>query len=105
MTNNPWLKNELWEHSVQLSVPDAKARGIKDGDLVSVIGDAGTAHMTATVTSRLTPGTCHIYKGTYFDPDPNTGLDREGCINGIQGDRACPAKTYPNMSRVQVVKE
>jgi len=104
--NNPWLKNELWEHSVQLSVPDAKARGIKDGDHVAVIGDEGwVTHMTATVTSRLTPGTVHIWKGTYFNPDPYSGNDTDGCINAIQTDKACPAKTYPNMSRVQVVKE
>jgi anaerobic dimethyl sulfoxide reductase subunit A len=105
MTNNPWLKNELVEHSVQLSVPDAKARGIVDGDMVSVIGDMGTSHMRATVTSRLVPGTVHIWKGTYYDPDPNSGFDKEGCINALQFDKACAAKTYANMTRVQVVKE
>ena len=105
MNQNPWLIGDLFEHTLQISVSDAKARGINDGDWVNVIGEVGTVRIQATVTSRLTPGVVHLYKGIYFNPNPSTNVDEGGNTNWLQTDRACAAKTYPNIGRVEVVKE
>jgi len=105
MSQNPWLKDDLYEHTLQISVCDAKARGIADGDWVLITGDNGVARCKATVTSRLTPGVVHLYKGAYFNPDPITNIDEGANTNWFQTDRACAAKTYANMGRVQVTKQ
>ena len=59
MSANPWLFGDLFEHTVQISVPDAKARGINDGDWVKIIGEVGTVRVTSNgdlkVDSRYCP--------------------------------------------------
>jgi anaerobic dimethyl sulfoxide reductase subunit A len=101
---NPWLTNELFEHNIALSVPDAKARGINDGDMVRVVSDVGVTQLVASVSSRIIPGTCMSWYGVWWDPDPVTGIDHAGDPNAICTDRACAAKTYASMNRVQVGK-
>jgi len=105
MALNPWLIGDLFEHTLQISVPDAKARGINDGDWVKVIGEVGNVRVQATVTSRLTPGICHLYKGWYPVYNAKTNTDDGGAPGWLQTDRACAAKTYANMGRVEVIKE
>jgi anaerobic dimethyl sulfoxide reductase subunit A len=110
MSQNPWLKDELYEHAIVMSVPDAKVRGINDGDLVTVsciVANAvesyiGKTRVPAAVTSRLIPGACILFKGTYWNPNAYTGLDGAGNSNAIMTDKACAAKTYANINRVQV---
>ena len=60
-STNPYLKGDLYRHSVWISVVDAKARGIKDNDLVRVYNNTGEMVIPAYVTSRITPGTVNIY--------------------------------------------
>jgi len=105
MSQNPWLKGDLYEHTLQIGVSDAKARGIVDGDWVTITGDNGVARCKAQVTARLTPGIVHLYKGTYFAPDLVTNVDEGANTNWFQTDRACAAKTYANMGRVQITKQ
>jgi anaerobic dimethyl sulfoxide reductase subunit A len=104
MADNPWLKDELYQHTVLLSVPDAKARGIKDGDMVRIYSDVGECVAPASVTSRLVPGCCILHKGAYWDPDPITNLDRGANPATLMTDQAVAAKTYANINRVQVVR-
>jgi anaerobic dimethyl sulfoxide reductase subunit A len=70
MTTNPWLLDDIYEHVIELSVPDAKARGIKYGDIVRIDSLYGAIQGRASVSARLTPGHVHNYTGRYFDPDP-----------------------------------
>jgi anaerobic dimethyl sulfoxide reductase subunit A len=83
---NRWFQDE-YRTSVWLSVPDAKARGIKDGDLVMVYNDVGQSVVPAYVTSRLTPGvTCLIFGRNYHPSRVQTevmpeGIDRRGSCN------------------------
>ena len=77
MSANPWLTGDLFEHTLQISVPDAKARGINDGDWVTIVGEVGNVRVQATVTSRLTPGIVHLYKGIFPNPNPITNVDEE----------------------------
>jgi anaerobic dimethyl sulfoxide reductase subunit A len=50
-------------HSLHISPTDAKARGIKDNDLVRVWNDNGQVALPAYVTNRNTPGVVHIRMG------------------------------------------
>jgi anaerobic dimethyl sulfoxide reductase subunit A len=61
---NLWALEE-YRHAVWLSVPDAKARGIKDGDTVRIYNDNGEIVAPAYVTSRILPGITHISFGAY----------------------------------------
>ncbi len=99
---NPWLTDELYEHRAVMSVPDAKARGINDGDPVRAYGDAGEIRIRASVSSRMIPGTVAIWYGVWWDPDPYTGIDHAGDPNVLLIDRACAAKTFPCINRIEV---
>jgi len=90
---NPWLNEDAYRHSIWINVSDAKARGIKDGDLVRVYNDAGEIVLPAYVTSRITPGVVCIYEGAWYNPNP-AGIDRRGCSNIICYNSS-PQQTYP----------
>lgn len=81
------MSRDEYRNSVWISVPDAKARGIKDGDLVIAFNDVGEVMVPAYVTSRLTPGTACLIFGRYYAPsDMRTpkmpdGIDRWGNCN------------------------
>lgn len=83
---NPWFRDEQ-RRSIWLSVPDAKARGIKDGDQVLVHNDVGQCLLPAYVTSRLTPGVCCVIFGRQYEPSSiktnlmPDGIDRAGSCN------------------------
>ena len=76
-----------YRHAVWLSVADAKARGIKDGDLVRIFNDNGEVVAPAYVTSRITPGVTHQSFGAYPQfssmqtPLSPEGIDTRGCSN------------------------
>lgn len=86
-----WLRGYIYQHRVWISTTDAKVRGIKDGDLVSVYNDRGRIIMPAYVTSRIMPGIIVVHHGGKYIPDdkmidrgasPSTTLggDFESCI-------------------------
>lgn len=81
-----WFRDEH-RNSVWLSVSDAKARGIKDGDQVRVFNSAGEAIIPAYVTSRMLPGVCCIIFGRWYEPSAvktermPEGIDMRGNCN------------------------
>jgi len=84
---NPYLNGDCYRHAAWLSVADAKARNIKDGDLVRVYSDVGEMIIPAYVTSRVTPGVVAVYHGGFYTPGgvktalmPD-GIDRGGAPN------------------------
>lgn len=84
--SNPLL-NECYRHAIWLSVADAKARGIVDGDLVRVSSLQGEMILPAYVTSRETPGNAAVHHGAWYQPaelkttlDPY-GVDMRGAPN------------------------
>jgi anaerobic selenocysteine-containing dehydrogenase len=104
------LVNETYRHSLWMSVSDAKARGIKDGDLVKVSQSSGQQGYiiegitVAYVTSRETPGVVHLYHGWW--PEFNSEMvDMQG-----NGTNMCwplsksPMQPAPTRNSVQVVK-
>jgi anaerobic dimethyl sulfoxide reductase subunit A len=75
---NKWALDE-YRHAVWLSVADAKARGVKDGDLVRIYNDNGEIIAPAYVTSRMMPGVTHLSFGAYpAFSQVRTGLSPEG---------------------------
>jgi anaerobic selenocysteine-containing dehydrogenase len=68
----------LWINPV-----DAKARGVKNGDVVSIFNDRGTVLAGAYVTERIMPGTVGIDHGAKWDPIVPGEIDRGGAINTI----------------------
>ncbi|MCG6535269.1 MAG: hypothetical protein L7F78_11380, partial [Syntrophales bacterium LBB04] len=102
---HPWLRGQIYRHSVWISTTDAANRGISDGDLVTVYNDRGRIAMPAYVTSRIMPGVIAIHHGGKYIPDeagvdvgasPSTTLggDFESCIT------AAKASTLVQVERV-----
>ncbi len=83
---NQWAVEE-YRHAVWLSVADAKARGVKDGDLVRIFNDNGEIVAPVYVTSRIMPGITHISFGAYPQfsqmrtPLSPEGLDTRETLN------------------------
>lgn len=101
--NIPWLK-ELEPQAVTISVRDAHARGIKDGDLVRVFNDRGQMIIPAKVTQRIMPGVVDVPEGAWYHPDEH-GIDRGGCANVLTRDKRSPGGAFPtNTSLVQIEK-
>ncbi len=68
----------LWMNPV-----DAKARGIKKGDVVSIFNERGTVLAGAYITERIIPGAVGIDHGAKYDPIVPGEIDRGGAINTI----------------------
>ena len=81
-----WFRDE-YRNSVWISVSDAKAREIKDGDQVRVYSSAGECIVPAYVTSRMTPGVCCLIFGRWYEPSAVKsermpyGIDMRGDCN------------------------
>ncbi len=84
---NPLLHGDCYRHAVWISVADAKARGINDGDLARIYSDVGEMVIPAYVTSRILPGTVAVYHGGFYTPGGTKtdlmpdGVDRGGAPN------------------------
>ncbi|MCZ8488275.1 hypothetical protein O9992_16290 [Vibrio lentus] len=59
---------------ISINVEDAKARGIKNGDLVQSIQRSGTKIVGALVTDGIKQGAVCIHEGGWPDLDKDTGL-------------------------------
>ena len=88
---------------IMISVADAKARGIADGDIVRVLNERGSCLAGAVVTVGIMPGVVKLSTGAWWDPeragDPRT-LDRHGNPNSLTRDvgasnlsQGCAAQT------------
>ena len=74
-----WFRDEF-RNSVWMSVADAKSRGIKDGDQVMVHNAVGQCIMPAYVTNRMSPGTCAVLFGRWYEP---SGIKTDIMPDGI----------------------
>lgn len=88
MDSNPWLR-EAFTQEIFMSVKDAEARGLADGDTVKIFNENGTCLRHVTVTARIRPGVVSMGEGAWVDIDEETGYDLGGATNMLMG-------TYPN---------
>ncbi len=70
-------------HPVWLNPAEAEKRGIKHGDIVSIINDRGTVLGVAYLTERVMAGVVYIDHGAKWDPIVPGEIDRGGAINTI----------------------
>ena len=61
----------------------AKARGIENGDVISIFNERGEVLAGAYVTERIMPDVVYIDHGARYDPIVPGKLDRGGAINTI----------------------
>jgi anaerobic selenocysteine-containing dehydrogenase len=62
---------------------DARARGVKYGDVVKIFNERGAVLGGAYVTERVMPGVVYMDHGARYDPIVPGELDRGGAINTI----------------------
>ncbi|UJF17770.1 trimethylamine-N-oxide reductase 2 [Vibrio sp. SS-MA-C1-2] len=66
---------------ITIHVEDAKARGIKDGDLVRAFNGRGQVLVGAHVTDGIKQGTVCIHEGAWPDQNETDGLCKNGAPN------------------------
>jgi anaerobic dimethyl sulfoxide reductase subunit A len=111
LDNQPLLNEDCYRHAVWLNIADAKARGIKDNDLVKVYNDVGEMIIPAYVTSRVVPGTVCVFHGSWYMPDESKNglmsdsIDRRGAPNLLTHNEDLPDTIigfYPCKGLVQI---
>ncbi len=76
---------------VWINPADADARGIKQGDTVSVKSPVGEIRIEAKVTPRIIPGTIGIPQGAWHNADMSGDkVDKGGCINTLTAYKPTP---------------
>ncbi|KJY74700.1 molybdopterin guanine dinucleotide-containing S/N-oxide reductase [Vibrio nigripulchritudo] len=71
---------------ISIHTEDAKARGIKQGDLVRAFNDRGQVLVGALVTDGIKQGSVCIHEGGWLDLDHKSGLCKNGCANALTLD-------------------
>ncbi|SFU22679.1 molybdopterin-dependent oxidoreductase [Mesorhizobium sp. YR577] len=65
---------------------DAARRGIADGDVVELFNQRGRCLAGAIVSDIVMPGVVRLSTGAWYDPDPDTDLERHGNPNALTLD-------------------
>jgi biotin/methionine sulfoxide reductase len=85
---------------VYMNTQDAEARGIASGDIVELFNDRGRCLAAAVPTEDVMQGVARLATGAWFDPDPETGLEKHGNPNVLTLDvgasglsQGCSAQT------------
>lgn len=71
-----------------MSIVDAEARGIKNGDVVLMTSPHGKVLRPAKVVSNIVPGAVAMQDGAWFQIDEETGIDLGGCPNVLQAPKS-----------------
>lgn len=85
---------------VYLNHSDAVARGIASGQIVEIFNQRGRCLAGAVVTDDIMQGVARLSTGAWFDPDPDSGLEKHGNPNVLTRDagasglsQGCSAQT------------
>ncbi|HEY9182311.1 MAG TPA: molybdopterin dinucleotide binding domain-containing protein, partial [Gammaproteobacteria bacterium] len=76
---------------------DAKARGIRDNDLVRLYNERGAVICAAKLTHRMLKGVVHSYASSgVYDPvgEPGKSADRGGCVNLLSSKKSQISKGH-----------
>jgi trimethylamine-N-oxide reductase (cytochrome c) len=75
---------------------DAKARGVKHSDLITLHNDRGSVICAAYLTERVRPGVVQAYESSaVYEPvgEPGKSTDRGGCVNQLTSQRSQSKKS------------
>ncbi len=105
--NNDWLA-QAFPQRVFINSIDAAARGIADGDRVSVFNARGKIILPCRLTPRMMPGVIDVPEGAWWTPDEQ-GVDQRGNVNVLTSERWTPfafgSAQHTIMAQVEKVKE
>lgn len=92
--------NEIKDHRVnidgyhywiaRMNSVDAKARGLKENDLIKLFNSRGAVICALQISERVRPGMVHSYESSsQYDPigEPGKSPDRGGCVNILTPSR------------------
>jgi len=104
LDNISWLREAFGQH-LFMNPADAEAKGIKKGDIVKVSSHHGTVIRPVYLTERMVPGVLTLGEGAWADIDEETGVDKAGATNTLNGGIATGQGTQAyNTCNVQVEK-
>ena len=102
---------DYYYQTVRINPADAKARGIKNGDVIRLYNDRASVLGCALITERMKPGVIHSYcsSGQYdpLEPGKAGSTDKGGCVNLLTSDRLMSknvAGMAPNSCLVEIDK-
>lgn len=102
--NVPWLR-EAFPQELFMNTLDAEARGLKTGDMVLVTSPHGKVLRPVAVTPRMMPGVVALGEGAWVERDDETGIDKAGASNSLNGTNPCGQGVQPwNTNIVQVAR-
>ena len=105
--NLPWIQ-EVQPDLLWINPIDAEPRGIKNGDVVVVRNDRGAVQLPAKVTPRIIPGLVALPQGSWYKPNPKTGIDEGACMNSLTGSLVSPiskgSPMHTNLVEVMLAK-
>jgi anaerobic dimethyl sulfoxide reductase subunit A len=102
--NIPQLREAFPEEFMMNSL-DAKARGVKNGDIVLITSPYGKVIRPAYVTDRMMPGVTTLGEGAWVEKDEASGIDKAGATNSLCGTTPSGQGVQPwNTLIVQVEK-
>ena len=91
---------------IWINIEDAKAKGIKDGDVLRVYNKRGQILAGAIVSNIVPKGVVRIYEGTWYDPEdlslPNT-LCKNGNANVLTIDMPSSELANGNIANTAMV--
>lgn len=83
--NLAWLRELNPKQFLEINPGDASARGISNGDSVTIFNDRGSITTVARVTSGMRPGTVNIYQGDWQEfPQGTVNMLTHQMINPAQ---------------------
>jgi len=86
--NLPWLREVIQRPFLEINPTDAQARGINDGDMVTVFNDRGSIQVVARVTNGIRPGVVNSYQGHWNNGDFPTAT-----VNNLTHQKINPAQS------------
>ncbi|WP_116134038.1 molybdopterin-dependent oxidoreductase [Tropicimonas sp. IMCC34043] len=96
VTNQParQLHSQIWpagSHplpgAVHINPEDARLRGIAEGAMTRLQNARGACRATARIDPTLRQGVVVMATGAWYEPDPATGIERNGNPNVLTSDR------------------
>lgn len=89
--NIPWLR-ETYAQEITLNASDAKALGVRTGDVVEVWNERGKCVVPVYVTERCMPRVAVLHEGAWMDVVD--GVDRAGNPDFLTLDEPSPAGAF-----------